>query len=109
MPFLIDAQLPPGLADRLRASGHQARHVTEVLPGDARDADVLAEANRTGAVIVTKDQDFVDFALRGMAVHGVLWVRLGNTTNRTLWRKLEPLLPQIIGAFERGETLVELT
>ncbi len=61
-----------------------------------------------GAVIVTKDQDFADFARAGKITDGVLWLRIGNVTNRALLRKLEPLMPRIIAAFEAAETLVEV-
>jgi hypothetical protein len=38
----------------------------------------------------------------------VLWLRIGNTINRELWRRLEPLLPELVSAFESGETVVEV-
>ena len=62
MQFLIDAQLPPALADFLVAEGHEAEHVGEVGLLTADDSEIWAYAMETGAVIVTKDEDFAERA-----------------------------------------------
>ncbi len=51
MNFLVDAQLPPALAARLCAAGHAAVHVTQVLPGNAPDIDLLRGLD-SGALVV---------------------------------------------------------
>ncbi|MFZ5617397.1 MAG: DUF5615 family PIN-like protein [Pseudomonadota bacterium] len=106
MRFLIDEQLPPALADRLRENGYVAEHIRGVNLGGAPDAKIRAYAARSGAVLTTKDEDFAspDRAEK----FAVLWVRLGNTTNEALWRALEPHLPEIVAAIERGERLIEI-
>lgn len=108
MRFLIDAQLPPGLARHLTDIGHDAVHVVDKLKGDATDAEVADYAAGIRAVIISKDEDFVDLAKRGLIKHGVVWVRIGNVTNRVLWEKIYPLLPTIVSAIEAGEPLVEI-
>lgn len=108
MRFLIDAQLPPGLARRLADAGHDAVHLHEVLPQEAKDIEVAEEANRRRAVLITKDEDFVDLSHRGILLVPLLWIRLGNTTNAALWQKLAPLLPEIERAFAAGEKIVEI-
>lgn len=107
MHFLIDEQLPPGLAEKLRTAGYAADHVREIGLGGAADRDVQAAAERMGAVLVTKDEDFVVAGRSGRVA--VVWVRLGNVTNRVLWRAMEPALAEIIAAIEAGETLVEFS
>ena len=82
--------------------------MSELLPGDASDSEVLAAAHQINAVLVTKDEDFADFERRGLVSAGILWVRIGNTTNTVLWGKLKPLLPEIAAAFDSGATLVEI-
>jgi len=106
--FLVDAQLPPGLARRVSEAGHNAVHLHEVLRQEAKDVEVAEEANRRQAVLVSKDEDFTDLSHRGILVVPLLWIRLGNTTNATLWRKLAPLLPEIESAFATGEKIVEV-
>jgi hypothetical protein len=38
----------------------------------------------------------------------VVWIRLGNTTKRTLLEWLLPLMPEVVRAIEAGETLIEV-
>lgn len=61
MRFLIDAMLPPGVADRLNAAGHDA--VTPVQRGghDVDDGELVEVATAEGRVIVTENaRDFAD-------------------------------------------------
>ena len=108
MRFVIDAQLPPALARQLRSSGHEASHVYEIGLGAAADSEVWAHASTVGAVLVTKDEDFAHLVRRETAEAAVVWIRLGNTTNRALWEALEPLCPDLIDALRRGERLIEI-
>jgi len=39
----------------------------------------------------------------------VVWIRLPNTRRRELLAWFETVMPQILAALERGETLVEVT
>jgi predicted nuclease of predicted toxin-antitoxin system len=57
--FLVEAQLPPALARRLDALGHNAEHVADCGLLSATDEVIRAYAASRGAVIVTKDDDFV--------------------------------------------------
>jgi predicted nuclease of predicted toxin-antitoxin system len=109
MKFLVDAQLPPGLATNLCNAGFDAIHLTSILPGDANDNRVLELANELNAILITKDEDFSHFANRGMVRAGILWIRFGNVTNQILWSRLEPLLPKILDEFARGGLVVEVT
>lgn len=106
--FLIDAQLPPGLAHRLSKRGHPAEHVNRANLGTASDTVIWRHAARAGATLVTKDEDFV--ALAGRDPHGpqVVWIRVGNISNEALWRTIEPLLDEIVEALEAGERIVEV-
>ena len=108
MRFLIDAQLPPGLADLLVATGHQAVHVEQVGLLSAADTEIWAYARKGQFVLVTKDQDFTALLGRDALGPAVLWIRLGNTTNRVLWQALRPRLDEIVEALEAGEALIEV-
>lgn len=108
MRFLIDAQLPVRLVDVFRGAGQSAVHVADVGLLLATDAEIRRYAEWQGMIVVTKDEDFAvarQLTGRGPAV---LWIRLGNTTNRALVMRLEPLLEQIIAALTEGETVVEI-
>ena len=107
MRFLVDEQLPPALVDHLRKAGHQADHVFAI--GLSEDAEIWAYALRRKAVIVTKDQDFAALAQRAPLGPPVVWIRLGNTTNRTLWHAFQPLLSELLEALASGERLIEIS
>jgi len=63
MNFLIDAQLPPALCGWLRERGYGAVHVFEIGMVAAGDAEIAARAEADGAVLVSKDEDFVTLRL----------------------------------------------
>lgn len=104
----MDAQLPPRLAVLLSGLGHSAEHAFDAGLGGASDALVWRHAVETGAVIVTKDSDFAFRRRLSKDGPAVVWVRLGNTTSRALAETLMPVMPEIVGAIEAGETLIEV-
>ncbi len=107
MRFLVDAQLPPALARRIAAKGHEAEHVADRGLASASDDAVRRHAELMGAVIVTKDEDF---ALHRILSGGpaVVWLRVGNTRRLALLERMDNELGAIVAALQRGETLVEL-
>lgn len=109
MRFLIDAQLPPGLAQHFSTHGHEATHVAEIGLATASDKVIWSRAAATGAVLVTKDEDFV--MMRALDDEGpaVIWVGIGNTTKRALIRRFAEKFPAIIDSLERGDTIVEIS
>jgi predicted nuclease of predicted toxin-antitoxin system len=105
--FLIDAQLPPSLAAALRNAGCEAIHTGDLGLLTETDRQIWNEAVSRSAVLVTKDRDFP--ILRAASTDGpvILWIRVGNTDNRTLIAQVFRALPAIIAAVERGETVIE--
>ena len=75
---------------------------------DATDRQIFQAAREAGAVVMTKDSDF----LRLLEEHGpppqVLWVTLGNTSNARIKSALERSFERAAELFESGEALVEL-
>ena len=107
--FLIDAQLPPALARHLATLGHEAEHVGDAGLLAASDERIWDHAVASGAVLVTKDEDFVTKrALNKHSGPAVIWVRIGNTTRQALIARLAAALPAIIEALERGETVLQI-
>ncbi|TQF38221.1 hypothetical protein UNPF46_16990 [Bradyrhizobium sp. UNPF46] len=107
MPYLIDAQLPPALAEAMRRAGYDAAHVAEFGMANALDRVIWNEAISRSAVLVTKDRDFS--LLRTAKRQGpiVLWMRVGNIDNRVLIRQFLAATPQIVEAVARGEAVIE--
>jgi predicted nuclease of predicted toxin-antitoxin system len=109
MRFLVDAQLPPALARLLEDRGHQAEHVLDCGLERASDAAIWARAVANGASIISKDEDFAVRRVMQKAGPAVVWIRLGNTSKRQMLHWLDTMLPSILAALERGDTLIELT
>jgi predicted nuclease of predicted toxin-antitoxin system len=105
--FLIDQQLPATLADWFDQKGHPAEHVRDVGLREASDQLIWRYAAEHEAIIVTKDEDFA--TMRASAEEGpqVLWLRIGNATNRALQAHLNDVWPNVSRWLEAGEPIVE--
>jgi predicted nuclease of predicted toxin-antitoxin system len=108
MTFLVDAQLPPALAHWLRERGHAAEHVEDIGLSGAEDVDIWNRASQDGAVIITKDEDFAERAARDNRGPVIVWLRIGNATNRVLLQWLSPRWPEITELLESGNRLIEV-
>jgi predicted nuclease of predicted toxin-antitoxin system len=71
---LVDAQLPPALAKRLQELGHDAKHVTAIGLATSTDDSIWARATQTGAVIISKDEDFSLMQIWFPEGPAVIWV-----------------------------------
>ncbi|MHC9419473.1 DUF5615 family PIN-like protein [Sphingomonas citri] len=105
MIFLVDAQLPPRLCDFRRARDHVAHHVIDLGLAAAADAAIARATEPLKAVLVTKDEDFRYLRLPARFV--LLWLRVGNASNRGLEAWLTPPWPMIDQTLAAGERLVE--
>jgi predicted nuclease of predicted toxin-antitoxin system len=107
--FVIDAQLPPALKRVFSAAGHESVHVSELGLVQAPDREIWHRTAGMNAVLVTKDEDFI--MMRALDALGppVVWVRLGNAKKQKLLIRFETVLPRIVAALERGETVVEVS
>jgi predicted nuclease of predicted toxin-antitoxin system len=108
MRFLVDAQLPPALARWLAANGHTAEHVAARHMEAAADATIWDHALQEGAIIITKDEDFALRKALNDAGPAMVWIRLPNTRRRELLARFASVLPDVLSALERGETLIEV-
>ena len=108
MRFLIDTNLPKGLSHWINAKGHSSEHVLDLDLAQAKDNVLWLRAEATGAVIVSKDEDFADLVRRSANGPGVVWLRTGNGTRRDLLLFLEPLWSAIEARLADGERLIEV-
>ena len=102
--------MPPALARWLRKThGVEAFHVDEVEQLDADDPAIFAAA-RTGraAVVVTKDDDFVELVERHGPPPQVVWVTCGNVRNVELRALVLDAWPRVAALLAGGEPLVEI-
>lgn len=108
MRFLVDAQLPPALAQWLGEHGCSATAVREAGLRDSDDGSIWNFAVSGGWTVITKDEDFVERCLGKPDAPAVVWLRIGNCTNRVLFAWLEPLLPEILRELQAGQRLIEV-
>jgi predicted nuclease of predicted toxin-antitoxin system len=108
MRFLVDAQLPPTLARFVAERGYSAAAVRDVGLRESDDGSIFNFTREGKWIVITKDEDFVERCLDSEDSPAVIWLRIGNCTNRVLFPWLQQLWPEIIGKLEAGECLVEV-
>ena len=90
MKFIVDAQLPYGIALFLRGKGFDVLHTND-LPDKERtkDSQIRSIAVSENRIVITKDSDFVDSHVLMKIPEKLLIVTTGNIKNRELfdlWR-----------------------
>jgi predicted nuclease of predicted toxin-antitoxin system len=105
----IDAQISPALAPWLaRRFRVEARSVRDVGLRDATDPRIFAAARLAKAVVVTKDEDFVELQRRRGAPPQIVWLTCGNTSNKRLRAIFNAAFPRALSMLRAGEDLVEI-
>ena len=108
MIFLVDAQLPPALANWLTQQRHTAQHVDDLGLRDAEDVVIWNWALSSEAIVITKDEDFAERTARIASGPVIVWLRIGNSTNRALLEWLEPRWTQVTLLLDAGNRLIEV-
>ena len=108
MKFIVDAQLPPALARWLCEQGHQAEHVQDVGLREAEDSPIWRYALEQNAVLLTKDEDFAGRVRQSRTTPVIVWLRVGNCSNRALCEWFAPLLPDVLREIESGQRFIEV-
>ena len=110
MVVWIDAQLAPTLAGWLRETfGVDAVAARDRQLRDAEDAVMFQAARSAGAVVLTKDADFVTLVGRRGPVPQIVWLTCGNTRNRARRELLSSAWTRVVALLEAGEPLVEIS
>lgn len=108
MNFVVDAQLPPALARWIAGRGHQAIHVLDLGFHTADDPAIWEQALNRRAVIICKDEDFVDQWLLSPQPVSLVWIRRANCSNRALLAWFEPLWTDAMKRLKSGDQFIEL-
>ena len=109
MKFLVDAQLPYGLALLLRDKGFDTLHTND-LPDkeyttDSQIRNIAVSENR---IVITKDYDFVDSFILKKIPEKLLIVTTGNIKNKKLFSLWKNNLELIVFLLDT-HNLVELS
>ena len=86
--------------------GHEASHVFDLGLHAADDPVIWERAQTENAIIISKDQDFVDRWILSDRPVALVWIRRGNCSALIEWFEL--LWPDTLNRLEQGEQLVEL-
>lgn len=110
MIIWIDAQFSPAIALWITSTfGVTALALRDIGLKDAEDIEIFEAAKLQGAIVMTKDQDFVDLVDRYGSPPQVIWLTCGNTSNLRLREILTATLPDALDLLRSGEKLVEIS
>ncbi len=110
MIIWLDAQLSPALAPWIQANFEvEARALRDVGLRDSTDREIFRAAQVAGAIVMTKDSDFVTLQNQFGGPPQIIWLTCGNTSNRYLRELLKRALPDALALLEAGEHLVEIS
>ncbi len=108
MKFIVDANLPPEVADWLRSRGHDAVAVREIGLRDSADGPIWEQALRTGAIVITKDSDFAMWAMTRAPSPRVVWLRTGNLKRRAQMDHLAKVWLSVLNRLGKDAPVVEV-
>jgi predicted nuclease of predicted toxin-antitoxin system len=101
--FLLDMNLSPVLAARLRQQGHDALHAMDAGYGDLPDGEIFRRAAQDHRIVITFDLDFGNIAAAtGDPATSVILLRLKLTRPSYLWDRLQVAIGQTGDAFQAG-------
>ncbi|MBI1818281.1 MAG: DUF5615 family PIN-like protein [Deltaproteobacteria bacterium] len=105
----VNAQMPPVLCRWIEEpQSIRAVHVSEIDLLTAENPEIYEKARFAGAVVLTKDEDFVQLQERRGAPPQLVWVTCGNLSNRQLKQLLLSRWKRTIELLRAGEPLVEI-
>ena len=109
MIIWLDAQLSPRLVQWIGETfGVECLHVRDLGLRDVEDPEIFQKARDAGAVVMTKDQDFVRLAERSGYPPQVIWVTSGNMPNARFKSLLLKTFRDAMSLIESGEAVVEI-
>ena len=110
MIIWTDAQLSSYLISWITETfGVEAHAARDLGLRGANDREFYQAAREAGAVVMTKDSNFLVLLDQFGPPPQVLWITCGNTSNARLKEILVIALPTALRLLEQGEPLVEIS
>lgn len=101
--LLANMNISPKTVEVLRQQGWDIIRVSETLPMNASDQEILELARQEDRVVVTQDLDFSALlALGGYSRPSLITLRLLVSDPETVTRRLMETLPRIEKALQKG-------
>ena len=109
MKFLLDAQLPKKISEFLNWKGYDSIHTLD-LPDknrtkDTKINDISIEQSR---IVISKDLDFVESLLVSDKPYKLIYIAVGNVSNKELLEIFSKNIEKIVKCIEDAR-LIEIT
>lgn len=110
MTIWIDAQLSPSLAALINRTfdNIEAKSLRAIGLRDATDIEIFHQAKLAGAIIMSKDYDFLKLIEQHQSPPKLILITSGNTSNAYMRKILNRTLQKALDCLENGETIVEI-
>jgi predicted nuclease of predicted toxin-antitoxin system len=105
MRLLLDMNMSPKVAERLRTEGHDAVHLRELGLGRSPDRDVFAHATTDRRIVVTFDLDFGEIVGLGAGT-GVILLRLRSVRTAHVQQRVSVALTLAAEALHAGAVVL---
>ena len=76
---------------------------------DATDLEIFEEAQKSGAVVMSKDDYFIQLIEQRGIPPKLIWITCGNTSNARMREILSTALLKAIDLLQNGEKIVEIS
>jgi len=105
--WLIDTQLPPKLVNDFIAKGFDAVHTQSYSEGIfMSDTEIRKIALKENRIIITKDSDFYNSHFKDAMMPPVLYLKIGNISNKDLINLIKNNLPSILLSLDQEAKLI---
>lgn len=111
MKIWIDAQLSPSLAAWINRTFDdvKAESVRALGLRNATDIEIFERVKTENAIVMSKDDDFIQLIDQGESPPKLIWITCGNTSNAKMRDILSKTLPETMRLLKSGENIVEIS
>ncbi len=93
MQFVCDVHISFKVVRFLEQEGFSVVHVNKILNGDkTTDQEIADHCNNSDAILITKDEDFIDSYLLKKQPRKLIKINLGNISTQLLIERLKLIL-----------------
>lgn len=108
--YIVDAQLPKRLKNWLIDYGVEAIHTLDLpLGNDTSDTQIIERSVAEAFIVISKDDDFIQYRLVKGVPEKLLSITTGNIVNNKLIQLFEANFPSINDHFISGAKFIELS
>ncbi len=101
--FIADVHISPATVAHLKSFGYDIQRVTDYLPANSTDEEIINLSIERDAVIVTQDLDFSNLIiLHGLKKPSIISIRLEKPIPEKVTKILNELFPKIINELLEG-------